>query len=165
MMLETLDLTQHTTDRLVLSIDEQEYATQQQIEDAKVLVEELDFMDQNEKLISYHGWDSDKVMSIEGLYKEWLVLHKVYSHSVALAPNEILDEYWHHHILDTKKYMDDCNYVFGYYLHHYPYFGLTEKETKQDLAGGFELTRKLFKKHFGHDLLGKANPCSSTSCR
>ena len=164
-MIETLDLTQHTPDGLVLTINEYEYATQQQIKDAMVLVEELDFTEQNAKLISFYGWESDKVMLMERLYKEWLVLHKVYGHSVAFAPNGMLDEYWHYHILDTKKYMDDCNRVFGYYLHHYPYFGLTKKETKQDLESGFELTRKLFKKHFDHDLLGKANPCSATSCR
>lgn len=150
---------------LALTIDTQEYASEKQISEAKFLINQLDFMTQNEKLISYSGWKSEKVMAVEMLYKEWLVLHKVYGDSFALAPSKALDEYWHYHILDTKKYMADCEQVFGYYLHHYPYFGLTKSEPLQDLEKGFLLTQELFKKHFGHTLTGLANPCSSTSCR
>jgi len=150
---------------LALTTETQEYATEKQISEARFLVNNLDFMTQNEKLISYSGWKSEKVIAIEGLYKEWLILHKVYGDKFALAPNKALDEYWHYHILDTKKYMADCEQIFGYYLHHYPYFGLTEAEPAQDLEKGFLLTQKLFKKHFGHILTGLANPCASTRCR
>lgn len=161
-MIEEIRLQEST---LVLAIDTQEYATEKQILEAKFLVDQLDFMTQNEKLISYSGWKSEKVMVVESLYKEWLTLHKVYGDKFALAPSKALDEYWHYHILDTKKYMADCEQIFGYYLHHYPYFGLTEVEPAQDLEQGFLLTQTLFKKHFGHALTGLANPCSSTSCR
>lgn len=161
-MIETIELPENT---LVLTTEAQEHATEKQISEAVFLVEKLDFMTQNEKLISYSGWKSEKVMAVEALYKEWLILHKVYGDKFALAPNKALDEYWHYHILDTKKYMADCDLVFGYYLHHYPYFGLTEAEPAQDLEQGFLLTQELFKKHFGHTLTGLVNPCSSTSCR
>jgi len=150
---------------LALTIGAQQYATSEQVSEAKFLVENLDFMTQNQKLISYSGWKSAKVIAVEGLYKEWLILHKVYGDKFALAPNKALDEYWHCHILDTKKYMKDCEQVFGYYLHHYPYFGLTESEPSQDLEQGFLLTQDLFKKHFGHALTGSANPCKGTNCR
>ena len=166
MILETVEfLNKHSSDTLKFRINEQEYATEEQIEKAKSLVARLDFMDQDAKLINHYGWKTEKVMAIESLYREWLILHKVYGDSATMAPSQDLDEYWHYHILDTKKYMEDCNMVFGYYLHHYPYFGLTEKETDADLEQGFSLTQKLFKKHFGHGLTGKANPCSSTACR
>lgn len=159
-------LNKHSSDARIFSIDEQKYATKKQIEDAKALVARLDFMDQDAHLINFCSWKSDKVMVIESLYKEWLILHKVYGHSITMAPSKALDEYWHQHItLDTRKYMEDCNIVFGYYLHHYPYFGLTEKETKADLEQGFALTQKLFQKHFGHGITGIANPCRATSCR
>lgn len=36
------------------------------------------------------------------------------------VPNKQIDEMWHEHILDTRKYSDDCQTVFGYYLHHTP---------------------------------------------
>lgn len=99
---------------------------------------------------------------MNGYYKKWLIIHACYP-ELSTAPSEKLDEYWHMHILDTKKYMEDCQFVFGYYLHHYPYFGL--EGDKDNLNMGFELTRKLFQHHFGHDLVGVANPCASTSCR
>lgn len=166
-MIETIEsqILDSGVNTFALTVKTPEYVTEKQISVARLLVEQLDFMTQNVKLISYSGWKSEKVMAVEGLYKEWLILHKVYGDKVALAPNKALDEYWHYHILDTKKYMLDCEQVFGYYLHHYPYFGLTEAEPAQDLESGFLLTQKLFKKHFGHTLTGSSNPCSSTSCR
>lgn len=164
-MIEALDLTRYSSDDLVYRIEDVDYASTREIEQARSLVENLNFLDQNAKLASHYGWEIEKIISTEKNYKYWLILHKVYGCSVAMAPSKILDEYWHAHILDTKKYMDDCNYVFGYYLHHYPYFGLTDKETKEDLANGFELTRRLFQYHFSCDLLGEANPCKSTDCR
>ena len=149
----------------ILSVAEDEYASADSIKAAQTIVAGLDFTDQNATLISYYGWEKEKVFLMEELYKKWLVLHRAYGSEIGLVPNKALDEYWHFHILDTKKYMDDCALVLGYYLHHYPYFGLTEIETAADMARGFELTRELFQYHFGHDLIGEANRCSSTSCR
>ncbi len=141
------------------------YASDIEIAKAKKLVDSLDFFQQNEKLITESGWSSDKVLAMENIYKEWLVLHAVYDENVVLAPNKELDEYWHQHILDTRKYMDDCQHVFGKYLHHYPYFGLTEVETQVLLERAYALTQELFIKHFGHELTGKSNKCAATSCR
>ncbi len=31
-----------------------------------------------------------------------------------------IDLFWHEHILDTKKYKQDCEMVFGRFLHHVP---------------------------------------------
>jgi hypothetical protein len=31
-----------------------------------------------------------------------------------------LDELWHEHILDTKKYAADCEAIFGRFIHHDP---------------------------------------------
>jgi hypothetical protein len=68
------------------------------------------------------------------------------------VPTHEIDEFWHQHILDTLKYVDDCQYVFGYFLHHYPYFGLRGAEDAQALADSFEKTRALFIEHFNHEL-------------
>ncbi len=165
-MLENTTLSlNNSTGKSFSPVDKQQFATEKKIDNARSLVEKLDFIEQNSKLISYHGWKAEKAILIEGLYKKWLILHKVYGDSITIAPNETVDEYWHFHILDTRKYISDCNLIFGYYLHHYPYFGLTETETQEDLSEGFALTQKLFKKHFAHNLTGLANPCRSTSCR
>lgn len=138
---------------------------EKRLAEAISLVNQLDFTDQNTTLISYHGWEADKVIETEAIYRKWLVLHKLYDQDVELAPNKQLDDYWHFHILDTRKYIKDCELVFGEYLHHYPYFGLSDAQAAQDLENAFQRTQDLFLKHFGHDLLGASNRCRSTSCR
>ncbi len=32
-----------------------------------------------------------------------------------------LDQFWHQHILDTAKYANDCNRLFGRMIHHNPH--------------------------------------------
>jgi hypothetical protein len=44
------------------------------------------------------------------------------------APLFDVDIFWHYHILDTMKYAADCEQVFGYFLHHFPYIGLRGEE-------------------------------------
>ena len=61
-----------------------------------------------------------KVMSF---YRAFLVLNALYPQERIVPPKEV-DEFWHAHILDTKKYADDCEAVFGYFFHHYPFFGM-----------------------------------------
>jgi len=34
--------------------------------------------------------------------------------------NQLVDIFWHTHILFTRKYHDDCKNIFGRYLHHEP---------------------------------------------
>lgn len=41
-----------------------------------------------------------------------------------IAPSKDIDTFWHHHILDTRKYMGDCEKLFGRYIHHFPYSGI-----------------------------------------
>lgn len=154
------DIRQEVPVKLVIQDDE--LVSQAKIDEALALVNSLDFEQMNDKLVDFYGWSKEDVSLMNNYYKKWLALHVCYP-DLATAPSAKLDEYWHMHILDTQKYMEDCQLVFGKYLHHYPYFGL--EGDKEDLNKGFELTRKLFMHHFGHDLTGPANPCAATSCR
>ncbi len=154
------DLKQEVSVRV--NIDDKELVTQAKMDEAMALVSSLDFNQMNSKLVDFYGWSKEDVSLMNDYYKKWLSLHVCYP-DLATAPSIKLDEYWHMHILDTQKYMEDCQLVFGKYLHHYPYFGL--EGDKENLNSGFELTKKLFKHHFGHSLTGLANPCSSTACR
>ena len=147
---------------LKVTIKENEFVSQDKIDEAMAVVESLDFDQMNDKLVNYYGWSKEDVSLMNDYYKKWLAIHACYP-ELAVAPSAKLDEYWHMHILDTEKYMQDCQLVFGHYLHHYPYFGL--EGDKENLDSGFETTRKLFKHHFGHDLIGVANPCAATGCR
>jgi len=145
-----------------VNIDDKKLVSQAEMNEAMALVSSLDFKQMNNKLVDFYGWAKEDVSLMNDYYKKWLALHVCYP-DLAIAPSIKLDEYWHMHILDTQKYMEDCQLVFGKYLHHYPYFGL--EGDKENLDSGFELTKKLFQHHFGHSLTGLANPCSSTACR
>ena len=52
-------------------------------------------------------------------YKRFLFLAYRYPER-RLAVLKDIDEIWHLHILDTKKYFKDCDVLFGRYLHHCP---------------------------------------------
>lgn len=145
-----------------IEIQDNELVNQAKIDEVIAVIDSLDFEQMNSKLVNFYGWTKEDVSLMNDYYKKWLALHAAYP-DLAIAPSVKLDEYWHMHILDTKKYMEDCQLVFGKYLHHYPYFGL--EGDKENLDKGFELTRKLFMHHFGHDLVGPAHPCAGCSCR
>jgi hypothetical protein len=68
-----------------------------------------------------------------------------------VVPSRAIDEAWHTHILDTAKYAEDCNTVFGFFLHHFPYLGMRGPEDEADLHAAYDRTCSLFLEHFGTD--------------
>jgi len=62
-------------------------------------------------------WSISKTKKMEKLYKKFLYLSLLYPDKM-LVPTKDLDEYWHHHILDTQKYYSDCMNMFGAIFHH-----------------------------------------------
>jgi hypothetical protein len=53
-------------------------------------------------------------------------------------------------------YHKDCDNIFGYYLHHFPYFGVRSKEDAKNLQSAFEETQVLYKLHFNVDLVSSS---------
>jgi hypothetical protein len=95
------------------------------------------------------GWNDEKIHEAELLYRAYLSLLIVYKGSdSALAPPSLADDFWHQHILDTRKYMADCNILFGEYLHHFPYFGLRGAEDEEALRRSSTLIHGLLAKYF-----------------
>lgn len=97
-------------------------------------------------------WTLDECDTFVDLYKKYLFLNAVYP-ELNLPPTKEIDTVWHDHIFDTSKYMVDCDNIFGYFFHHYPYFGLNGAEDAKNLADSFEITKLLFKEHFEIDLM------------
>lgn len=136
----------------------------------KSLIERLDLEPVKFKLMKDHGWSLSQADDTERLYKGYLLLYIVLP-GVMHVPTKAIDEMWHVHILDTKKYMKDCLHVFGAYLHHYPYLGQEEENNAQDQ---FLQTQKNYREVLGFDILGRqyltdcgggcAGGCSSSSC-
>lgn len=59
-------------------------------------------------------------------YRVFLQAHR--QDGGSLVPTKEIDTVWHHHILDTEKYISDCHQLFGRYVHHYPYAGATSDD-------------------------------------
>jgi len=108
-------------------------------------------------------WSMEKAKEIEKLYRYFLILVISYPDK-NIVPTKEIDTFWHTHILDTEKYMEDCNNAFGYYVHHFPYFGLRGTTDEKIAKDSFLETCYLFKKHFDVSLLDNIARCSS-HCR
>lgn len=93
------------------------------------------------------AWSDEQCQSAEVEYKRYLQLCKMYGKG--MVPNRIIDSIWHYHILDTRAYAEDCQKVFGHFLHHYPYFGLRDEEEAKALKEAFERTKNLYFQTFG----------------
>ncbi|GHB38210.1 hypothetical protein GCM10007094_29460 [Pseudovibrio japonicus] len=46
--------------------------------------------------------------------------HKERARDARTRPSKAVGIVWHTHILFTEKYFEDCNTIFGRYLHHAP---------------------------------------------
>ena len=101
-------------------------------------------MDANEG----YGWTREEADSRELEYKRFLALVAKFPDE-AIVPNKEVDKFWHAHILDTMKYAEDCHNVFGYFLHHFPYFGMRDEEDAANLANANERTLALYRQEFG----------------
>lgn len=114
-------------------------------------IEALDLAPIKMKLMhveSGEGWSREKVEAVEVEYRRFLYLMKKYPNE-ELSPTMDVDVFWHYHILDTMKYAKDCEQVFGYFLHHYPYVGLGENVDPADHARAGEHSRELYEAEFG----------------
>jgi hypothetical protein len=92
--------------------------------------------------------DADRLV---GLYRCYLKLCVWYP-EMPLVPSKPIDTVWHNHILDTAAYAADCEEVFGFFLHHFPYLGLRGDEDVRLWHAAFARTRDLFREHFDINL-------------
>ena len=96
------------------------------------------------------GWTREYADSIELAYKTYLTMLAKYPEDTEdILLSEDVDEFWHTHILQTIKYSDDCQEVFGNFLHHAPHIGdftpadIAEREVQA------EKTRRLYEHEYG----------------
>jgi len=95
------------------------------------------------------GWSRAYADRLEVAYRGFLTLLVTHP-GETLAPCKDVDNFWHGHILDTLKYAEDCDRVFGCFLHHFPYFGMRGDEDAANLARAAETTRRLYREQFGY---------------
>ena len=95
------------------------------------------------------GWTREYADSIEQAYKTYLtMLVKYQDHAESIMLAKDVDEFWHTHILQTLKYSDDCQRVFGAYLHHNPHVGPRTAAVLAEREALAEKTRRLYEREF-----------------
>lgn len=96
------------------------------------------------------GWTREYADSVALAYKHFLIIAvKNQESAEEILPSKDVDEFWHTHILQTMKYADDCQKVFGTFLHHNPHIG---KLSEGDLRHRDELaekTKRFYEAEFG----------------
>src|SRR5258706_25806 len=98
------------------------------------------------------GWTRAYADGIEAAYKNYLsMLVKYQDDAEDILLAEDVDEFWHTHILQTIKYTDDCDAVFGKYLHHTPHVGQVTAADLQKRTALAEKTRRLYETEFGSE--------------
>jgi hypothetical protein len=94
------------------------------------------------------GWSVDLCDQVETEYRRYLALSRHYG-TRSLVPSQLVDTFWHYHILDTQAYVEDCQNFFGYYFHHFPYFGMRGQSDRHALYDAYEETLRVYQNHFG----------------
>ena len=98
------------------------------------------------------GWTREYADSIEAAYKTYLTMLVKYQEDAEdILLSEDVDEFWHAHILHTRKYAEDCREIFGAFLHHNPQVGGRAAADLDKRALLAEKTRRLYEKEFGSE--------------
>ncbi len=102
----------------------------------------------------WYRWPNDRVIAAIKDYRKFLHLNRKYPET-ELVPGPDADEVWHLHVLNTRQYQEDCERLFGRFLHHSPASDMAEHE--MEIAR--ENTVRLHMKEFGEA------PDNFASCR
>jgi hypothetical protein len=96
------------------------------------------------------GWTREYADGIAAAYRTWLtMLAKHQDRLSEIALSKDVDEFWHAHILMTMKYAEDCEKVFGNFLHHNPHVGARTAADVANKAALVDQTRRLYQREFG----------------
>jgi hypothetical protein len=95
------------------------------------------------------GWTEERCIVAEKEYKKFLYLNFKYRDKNAIVPLPDVDIVWHNHILDTKKYREDCEEALGFFLDHYPYLGIRYEGDKINLEKANNISMELYHREYG----------------
>lgn len=90
-------------------------------------------------LREHPDWHTKRIDTAIQEYLCFLQLCKMFPEDKIAAPADI-DSVWHAHILDSVYYIADCQDYFGYYLHHDPCIGESDKGRTQSTLALYQET-------------------------
>src|SRR5262245_41081146 len=103
------------------------------------------------------GWSREYADTVEAGYKTYLtMLVKYPDDAEEILLSKDVDEFWHTHILQTMKYAQDCDRIFGSFLHHDPHVGERTEADHRRREMLAEKTRRLYEREFGSAQLAEA---------
>ncbi|MCM4083091.1 glycine-rich domain-containing protein [Paractinoplanes hotanensis] len=119
-------------------------------------IEAIDFTALKHRLVQKRDilgseWSPARAVHAERCYKNWLYLRRRHESEMLPGPVDI-EHFWHGHILDTRAYFEHCDRIFGYYLHHFPYFGGRGRLDRSELAAAWRRTQARYHAEFGEHL-------------
>ena len=111
---------------------------------------DLDLSILERRLVRRFGWFPRKARLGVASYKRFLHCCQIArGEGERLTPSEAVDEVWHYHVLDTRRYHEDCQRLFGQYLHHTP---SDTKSAGGEYAENFARFMALYRKEFQEEL-------------
>jgi hypothetical protein len=113
-------------------------------------IDALDFTRLKAKMAQRRGdtLTTQAIDRAEADYRRFLKLCAKYP-DAPIVPTEEVDEFWHLHILDTQRYGEDCEQIFGGMLHHDPYIGMVPGEDQARHRALADASQVLTAREFG----------------
>jgi len=87
----------------------------------------------------------NNALRVEHEYRQYLYLIVTNPDRTVVPWSRDVDNFWHQHILDTRKYAEDCTAILGRFIHHNPHLpegSMPHLKASQD-------TRKMYIAAFG----------------
>lgn len=97
-----------------------------------------------------HRWSQARAEQAALGYRRYLMLRAKYP-GASLSPPGDVDAFWHAHILDTRRYAEDCEAIFGAFLHHHPSLGEPGFDEAAHEAAAWVMA-ELYQREFGEPL-------------
>jgi hypothetical protein len=133
---------------------------------AKRHIRQLDLTSVRRKVFEDLSWGSEKIDQAELEYRQFLyALARKRQEDLISPPNPEVDEFWHRHILDTRKYREDCQLVFGHYMDHAPGLGPEEQARadtrRREIYNEYEIDGGGFDSPDGPSSFGNSSPSAA----
>jgi hypothetical protein len=117
-------------------------------------LQELD-LELIKKQLMQSGWTRQQTTWAINRYKMFLSVVYLHPHT-PLVPTQEIDIVWHCHILHTRKYFQDCQMLFGRFIHHEPDVQASRQAKQLALDAAFTQTTALLVQYFGEAALDDA---------
>jgi hypothetical protein len=94
-----------------------------------------------------NGWDRRQTEEAVREYRRYLLLRYLHPGIRIAGINREADLLWHEHIIDTDKYRQDCERIFGGVLAHEPFYDEPDFPPEQDPA--LQDASRIYQQEFG----------------